>query len=56
MMVICKWIEVFKEDVNKENSLFIDTCRKITEFVYKILLVFGAPYLIYLLYQFTVNF
>ncbi|WP_180954944.1 hypothetical protein [Bacillus sp. V3-13] len=56
MTVIHKWTEAIKEDVNKENSMFIETCGKITEFLYKIVLVFGAPYFIYLLYQFTVHF
>ncbi|WP_170169162.1 hypothetical protein [Mesobacillus subterraneus] len=45
--------EKFLEDVNKEDSVIIEMFESIVQFLFKIILVAGVPFMTYVLLQFT---
>ncbi|WP_180953509.1 hypothetical protein [Bacillus sp. T33-2] len=48
MEILKTWGAVFREDVNKEDSEIIRYFGQITNFLFKMLMLLGVPYMIYL--------
>lgn len=45
--------EMFVKDLNKEESVVLELFENILDFLFKMILVAGIPFLLYVLLQFT---
>ncbi|MFO1444752.1 hypothetical protein KDN24_16400 [Bacillus sp. Bva_UNVM-123] len=51
MNSISRLAAAFKEDVNNEESMFVQYIYKMLNNMFKLIILFGIPFVIYLLFQ-----
>jgi hypothetical protein len=56
MTAIQTLINAIIEDVNHENGIFLQTCGKITDFLFHLIKWTSIPYIVFLLFSFFRHF
>jgi hypothetical protein len=56
MTAIQTLITAIIEDVNHENGIFLQTCGKITDFLFHMIKWTSIPYIVFLLFSFFRHF